>query len=471
MNILLIEPPGMGEFGTLRILASIGSNKANVLWPPYDLMIISGLLDKNNIENDILDAMSLRLSFDKIKEFIVKNHPKVVIFTTTVPSMDNDVKVADAAKSVSKDIITIAINIAMESSSFNYLEKYPNLDIAVYHDAEGPILDFIKSGFNPELVKGIYYRKNGLVVKNPPHPGFLNIDEWGIPSQRKVPFKLYRDPLMKRWPFTVVCCSRGCINQCFHCMTRYLNPLRYRSVDNVIQELELVQSLGIKDVKFFDCTLTADIQWANRFFEKMIKKNLNLTWIANVRADCLPQKTLELMKKAGCHSICIGSDSSSQKILDNIGKNETIENIEDAVKRIKNAGLRVLMFCTFGHVGETHQTMRDTLEFVKRLDPDLATFGIVVPVRGTKFYDYLKEHNYLLDIDISRHDPSDIPVYNYPELSAEEIYDMSIKAYREFYLRPHYILKRLFQQSLPNNMRQFFYFLKLYCLKSKRVKT
>ena len=53
MNILLIEPPAMGEFGTLRLIASIGSNKANIVWPPLDLMILSGLLDKHNIENDI----------------------------------------------------------------------------------------------------------------------------------------------------------------------------------------------------------------------------------------------------------------------------------------------------------------------------------------------------------------------------------------------------------------------------------
>ena len=182
--------------------------------------------------------MSLRLSFDNIRQFIAKNRPKLVIFTTTVPTIDNDVKVAAIVKSVSKDIITVAINIAMESSQCNYLEKYPNLDIAVYHETEGPILDFVKSGFNPELVQGIYCRRNGLVVKNPPHPGFKNIDEWGIPPHHKLPFKIYRDPLMKRRPMTIVTCSRGCINQCYHCMTRYLNPLRYRSVDIVLEELK-----------------------------------------------------------------------------------------------------------------------------------------------------------------------------------------------------------------------------------------
>lgn len=467
-KVLLIEPPSPSEFGTIRVLGSMGTCKTDMAWPPYDLMIIGGLLDKNGIKSKIIDANCLRLSYLQVKDIIAEERPEIVIFTVTTPTLDNDVKTAKVAKEVSKDVVTVAVSLAMETVRENLLSKYPYLDAYPYHEPELSVLDLIKSDYDPKNVLGIYYREDGMIKKNEPCPKIKNLDDFGIPPHEKVPFKIYKDPLMKRKPMTIVCASRACINHCMHCLAPFQKPLRYRSVDNVIEELKLVESLGIKEVKFFDCGITNDLDWVNEFCERMISEGIDLTWNCNSRADHLPLDTLELMKEAGCHTICIGAESANQKILDTIRKNETVEQIEEAVKNMKKVGIRTLMYFTFGLPGETKDTMNESIKFAKRLNPDFVTFGIVVPAYGTRFWEYLEKNGYLQDSDESKWDPNSPPAYNYPNLSGDEIYKTATRGYREFYFRPKYILKRLFNLSsltgLRNDIGNFAICVKRYIL-------
>ncbi|MCX5657371.1 MAG: radical SAM protein, partial [Candidatus Omnitrophica bacterium] len=307
---------------------------------------------------------------------------------------------------------------------------------------------------------------NGGIEKTPPHIRCQNLDEFGIPSHDKVPFRLYKDPLQLRHPMTLVSCSRGCINSCNHCLSVFQKPLRYRSLENVLKEMRLLKNLGIREIKFFDCALTNDIKWANNFFKALIDERFNFSWTCNARADSLPPDTLRLMKQAGCHTICIGSESANQEILEKMGKNIKISDIESSVRNIKKLKMRVLMYFTFGLIGETHRTMRQSIEFAKRLNPDLVTFGIVVPVWGTRFYDYLDKNKYLMDVDISLYDPNNPPVYNYPHLSSYDIYQTSLKGYREFYLRPSFILKRLTNNpfNIRSHISNLIIFIKRYLL-------
>lgn len=463
-RVLLIEPPTEGNFSNLRVLGSIGTKKANILWPPYDLLFIGGLLKKNDIDFKIIDADNLRYSFSHVKEIIRKEKPELVVFMTTAPSMINDVQTARIAKEVSKNIMTAAINLSMPAvkNLDNLLKIYPFLDIVVYGEAELPILNLIKANYNPKNVKGIYYKTKKGIKKNAPLPP-TNFDLLGVPPHDMLPFKLYKDPLMKRKPMTLVCCSRGCINTCKYCASVFQRPVRYRSIESVIQELKLVESLGIKEVKFFDCTFTNNIQWVEKFLKRMIKEDFDITWSCDVRADRLPLKIIKLMKKAKCHTVCIGSDSSNQAILNAIRKNVTVKQIRNAVMNAKREGLRVLMYLTFGHPGETKETIRDSIEFAKKMDPSLVTFGIIVPVYNTEFYDYLEQNGYITNKNIIDYDPTKPPVYSYPNLSSDDIYKMVREGYREFYFRPKIIARRLVHTpSLKDEFTNFVYFVKRY---------
>ncbi len=162
----------------------------------------------------------------------------------------------------------------------------------------------------------------------------------------------------------------------------------------------------------------------------------------------------------------MGGDSASQKVLNSFDKRQTVKQVEDAVRRIKREGFRLLLYFTFGHPAETKETMRKTINWAKKLNPNLATFGIMTPVYGTEFYDFL-EKNGFLDRSAKREDYDTIkpPVFNYPWLSSKEIYEMSVKGYREFYLRPSFIIKRFITTpSLRYDFNNFKQFLKRYVL-------
>lgn len=469
-KILLIDPPAPKNYRSLRVLGSIGSTKADMVWPPYDHMLIGGLLRKNDIYDfEIIDAQNLGISVPELKKIIKSKDPEIVVFTTTNHSLINDLRTAKVAKEVSKEIVTVAIGLSIRAirNLEMVLKKHSYLDIIVYNEPEYPILNLIKSNYNPKNILGIYYKNNGKVIKNKPQPP-EDYNSLGIPAQDKVPLKIYKDPLMKRKPFTLVCCSRGCIGSCKYCSSLpFQRPVRYRTIENVLEELRLIEALGVKEIKFFDCCFTNDLQWVEKFLKRMIEEKFDFSWICDVRADRIPTKILKLMKKAGCHTICMGGDSADQKVLDSLGKGQSVKQVEDAVKRIKKEGFKLLLYFTFGHPAETKETMRKTINFAKKMNPDFVTFGIITPVYGTEFYDFLEKNGYL-DKSVKQEDYDTIkpPVFNYPWLSSKEIYDMAMKGYREFYLRPSYIFKRITNTtSLKNDFDNFKMFIKQFIIK------
>jgi radical SAM superfamily enzyme YgiQ (UPF0313 family) len=110
-----------------------------------------------------------------------------------------------------------------------------------------------------------------------------------------------------------------------------------------------------------------------------------------------------------------------------------------------------------GFLGETKESMYETIEFLKTLNASFITLGIAVPAPGTGFYHQMKEKGYLLHSKWDLYDPLKLPVYNYPDLSAEEIYDAAAYGLRKFYLRPSYIYDRI---KSVENPAQFFRYVK-----------
>lgn len=482
-KIMLIEPAVETREKVMRILASLGSNKADWKFPPLDLLGIGGILRKNGIEDfEILDALNMDLTHRETQEYIRKSKPELVVFTFTIYTIKNDMKIASLAKEVLPDIKTLAVNIAAESYPGVILEEFPNLDFLAYHDPEYPVLDLIKAGYTPDKVAGIYFRKNGTVRKNPERP-LIDLDDIGIMTHDKIPLKIYRSPYQLRRPMSATSFTRGCINMCTHCIgSRYLSlqkgghekggHVRFRSHDSCLKELRFLQSLGVKELRFFDGELTADMDWAEELFDRWVKEKIDITFSCNVRADTVNEGLLKKMKKAGCHLISIGFDSTSQKILDNMKKNLTVKQIIEAINLIKRSGFRLSTFTTFGHKGETAKTMNDTIEAIKKINLDLASFSIAVPVLGTEFYDYLRENNYLdRQIPLEKYDPNLPPVYSYPHLSKEEMYQIAMYGYRSFYLRPRYIIKKLFSTAnILDDLKYISYFIRRYVVEPLRQK-
>ncbi|HHT9153404.1 MAG TPA: B12-binding domain-containing radical SAM protein [Candidatus Hypogeohydataceae bacterium YC40] len=468
MEILLVEPPAVTDMGSLRVLGSIGTFKADMAWPPLDLMIISGLLEEHKISSTIYDANTLRATFVDLSKKIQEEDPKMVVFTTSTTSIMHDIKVAKVVKDVSDKILTVAIGTHVMALPEETLKEIAYLDVCVYSEAELPILDIIREEYKLANVKGIAYRRGDNIIRNAPHPLCHNMDEFGFPSHNKIPLELYRDPLMHKSPMTITYGQRGCINRCSYCCSPFYGPLRHRTIDHLIKELKWIEELGIKEIRFFDPGFTNNLIWAEKLLDRMKVEGFNLSWICNARADRLPDEILVKMRENGCHAISIGGESGDPTILKNVKKNVTTEMIESAVDRTRGAGISPMVYFMMGLPGETSETAQRTIDFAKKLGPDIVTFGVATPHPGTEFYNYIKEKGYFKDYDWSQYDPNKRPVFSYPEFSSEEIYETMKRGYQSFYLRPSYILKRIASIRTPldikNNFRNFVGFLQRYVM-------
>jgi radical SAM superfamily enzyme YgiQ (UPF0313 family) len=155
-----------------------------------------------------------------------------------------------------------------------------------------------------------------------------------------------------------------------------------------------------------------------------------------------------LMKKAGCRLLIPGIESGIQEMLNNMRKGTTIKQIEDYVKNAKKAKLLIHACYMVGNRGETKETMKNTLDFAIKLNTDTAQFYTLHPYPGTEAYDWAIENGFLQNDNYEnwiKEDGTHNCVINLDNISAKELVDFCDYARKRYYLRPRYILRKLFQ--------------------------
>jgi radical SAM superfamily enzyme YgiQ (UPF0313 family) len=411
-------------------------------------MMISGHLRKEGFDNILLDANASQRTLDDVTAILQAEKPDIIFFSTSTCTIYKDLLLAKAAKEISPSILTVAIGTHVMALPDDTFDDSKYLDIIIYSSEwEQTSLNIVKNASHLEKAKGIYFRKpNGAIQKTGYQPPIKNLDDLGFPSHDLLEKELYSDITSRRFPKTMVMGQKACCNNCsFCCQPAFFGApvVRTRSVEHFLEELMWVQKLGYKEVMFNDATLTADLQWATPLFEGMIKNNIDLTWNCSTRVDRIDNNILKLMKKAGCHTIALGMESIDTTVLKNIRKNITPEQIKNAVTLIRENDINTIIFCVVGFPGETKESIKKTISFLKTLDTTFITLGIAVPAPGTDFYKYVEENKYLVTKDWSLYDPIKKPVFNYPSLTADEISYYSRRGLRQFYLRPRYIMDRI----------------------------
>lgn len=443
----------------MRQFGSIGTYKADIAYPPIDLLKIAGYLRERGIASRVYDANTLKCTYADVRAVIEKERPRLVVFTTSTTALMSDLETARTAKQVSRDIITVTFGAHVKGDPVGTLELEPALDAGIYQDAEMCVRQIAETGFSLDRVGGIYRRQGERILRNDPHALVESLDEYGIAAHDMIDPSLYHDPLSRKSPLTITYSQTGCVNECSYCMSQLYKPLRTRTVPHFLKELRFIKKLGFQEVFFIDCGITNNHAWAREFLDGLIGENIGLSWWGLSRADRLTEDLLKRMKESGCHSVGVGVESANAQIIRNVNKKVDLAQVLKVVGWAHHLGMRVLLYFQFGLPGETLASMRESLHFAMRSNADLVTFGIATPVPGTRFYEYIKERDLFITRDWRRFDPALPPVFNYPDLKSEDIYAFSRKAYRSFYLRPSFILRRFVQQrsfkDLRNNWENF----------------
>ncbi len=212
----------------------------------------------------------------------------------------------------------------------------------------------------------------------------------------------------------------------------------------------------VKDIGFEDDTFSADQRRVIEICELIVKRNLKVSWYANVRAT-LRYETMKAMKKAGCRFLIVGFESGNQKILNNIKKEITLEHSIRFAENAQRAGLLVHGCMVVGSPGETRKTMEETLTFAKRLNSDTMQFFPMMVYPGTDAYRWAEENGYLTTKDFSKwvtatgyHNC----VVSTPELSSKDLVNFCDGARREYCLRPRYVAYKAWQTLTSPSERE-----------------
>ena len=260
------------------------------------------------------------------------------------------------------------------------------VDYVVQGEGEEAILDIINGNIKQRVIK-----KNRL--KN---LDSLPFQPWDVFLQQ--PYS-YHD----KEPVFTLLTSRGCLRECSFCSVSSIwgKLYTYFSPDRIISEIDhLINNYGAKGIFFREDDFTLNTKRTVEFCEKVIQKKMDFFWGCETRADTLCNEELvKLMHASGCRSVYLGVESGSQKILDILCKNISLEQIEQAVKLCKKYNIKT--YCSFitGVPGETYEDYLLTKRLINRLEPYRYLINVYVGVPGSPLYRYVLENNMYEYID------------------------------------------------------------------------
>ena len=214
----------------------------------------------------------------------------------------------------------------------------------------------------------------------------------------------------------------------------------------MIGELKhLKEKFKIKSFLFFDDTISIKKGRIEELAQRMIDEKLNtMKWVCCTRANLVTYDMLKIMKKAGMKEIAIGIETGSETILKNIKKGVSLEDIRKAAKWCHELGIMFYGLAIIGLPGETKETIKETVDFIKEIDPFYTQFCFSTPFPNTDIYEYYEKNKFLLSKDWSKYFPlSGEPVIRTEALTADELKELRAKAYSSILLRPGYLLRQI----------------------------
>jgi len=247
-----------------------------------------------------------------------------------------------------------------------------------------------------EEIRGLAYRQaDGAIRRTPPREYIRNLDVLPFPARDLVDIPRYRQIWRKRHGYFSInmVTTRGCPYSCNWCAKPiYGQRYNVRSPENVVAEMRwLKEHLAPDHIWFADDIFGLKPGWMERFAELVTQEDCAIPFKCQVRADLISDSVAVALARAKCESAWIGAESGSQKILDAMDKNLTVEEIQEATRRLHHQGIRVAFFLQFGYPGETREDIEKTLQLLREGRPDDIGISVSYPLPGTKFYQRVQE--------------------------------------------------------------------------------
>jgi len=443
MKILILNPPYVKDF--CRSARWIAKSRGRVQRHPDWMLIATAVLEKAGHNVRFVDGAAQNLERGDIAKIIKDFQPELIICHTTTPSIYNDISYCQLAKDICSCITVLIgphVSVLVEDTFKN---AKGIVDVIARGEYDYTLRD-IAAGNDFSQVKGIAYIKNGQIVNNPDRE-WLDVNELPFPEWHHIDPQWYKDA-GKRFPFLTLISGRGCFGKCTFCRdtpVMYGRKLRLRDPRSVVDEIEYDYKLFpyLKEIMFETDTFTASPEHVQGVCEEILKRNLKVVWSCNVRTD-IKLDLLPLMKKSGCRMLMVGFEFGTQKSLDAVKKQITLEQSKKFAEAAHKLGFILHGCFMIGAPDETRESADKTINFACSLPLDTVQFSGICVYPGTELFEWAKERGYIVAKDWTEwvsptHEQ--VSLLNYPQLSKKEIDQFIDKGLIKFYLRPKQILK------------------------------
>ena len=461
MRILLLNPPFKTEHGRFsREQRSPAITKGGTFYYPMWLCYAAGILEQDGFQIRIIDAPASLFTAQQVEQKIREFRPELIIVDTSTPSIVNDIRIAETLKGLT-GAFTVLVGTHPSALPEQTLLASATVDAVARREYEYTLRDLarkMRDSSRPlgetalRTIDGLSFRNKGEIVHNPDREFIKNLDELPFLS------KVYHDHLSVRdyfytiaqYPQVAIFSARGCPNRCVYCVypqVMHGRAYRTRSVENLVEEFKYVERElpEVREIFLEDDTFTVSKRRVQAFCDAYHRENLNISWIANSRAD-VDLEALKALKSCNCRLLCVGFESGDQGVLDAMKKNLTVNRAKQFVKDARGAGILIHGCFMVGNPAESLETLEATLTYAKELMPDTAQFFPIMVYPGTEAYTWAQELGYLQTENYDEwltEDGLHNCVISRPGLSNIELVAFCDRARREFYLRPSYLLYRL----------------------------
>lgn len=394
--------------------------RAMMPYPPLGTLYAASVARKAGYSTALFDSM-LASREDDIVPLLEKHRPRVVVI------YDDDfnyltkmclTRMREAAFTLATLAKRAGCTVVVHGSDpVDHLDKYfaHNVDFVICGEGELALLEVLDVVFNNsrnlQSIAGLAYLTDGKLSRNPPRPVLKELDTLPFPAWDLVDVEKYRALWQRRHGYFSVnmVTTRGCPFHCNWCAKPvYGQVYNSRSPQNVVEEMKWLKTTIHPDhIWFCDDIFGLKPGWVQLFSDEVVKQDASIPFKCLARVDLLlKENAIENLRRAGCETVWVGAESGSQKILDAMEKGTTVDQIYEATRRLKAAGIRVGFFLQYGYPGETREDISLTLQMVNDCLPDEIGVSVSYPLPGTKFYDTVKaqmggKHNWTDSEDLA----------------------------------------------------------------------
>jgi len=435
MKTLFLQPPSFDGFDGGAGSRYQAKREIKSFWYPTWLAQPAALVEGSRL----IDAPPARMGMEPILKDVM-NRDLVVMHTST-PSFASDVRVAQMLKDANPSLKIGMVGAKVAVQPDESLLKGAPIDFVARNEFDFTIKE-IAEGRDFAAVDGITWRDaNGTIHTNKDRALIHDMDSLPFVTDvyaRDLRIEDYFIGYLMH-PYISIYSGRGCKSRCTFCLwpqTVGGHVYRTRSPQHVAAEIAHAQKLfpQVREFFFDDDTFTDDLPRAEAIARELGK--LGVTWSCNAKAN-VPRKTLEVLKDNGLRLLLVGYESGNQQILHNIKKGMRIEVAKQFTKDCHELGIKIHGTFILGLPGETKETIRETIDFAKEINPHTLQVSLAAPYPGTFLHKQATENGWLDTSNAELIDENGVQIapLHYPHLSHTEIFESVEVFYRKFYFR------------------------------------